>query len=1166
MTKINKLVLKGFKSFAKHTELVFGPSFNCILGPNGSGKSNVLDALTFVLGRASSKAMRAEKAANLIYNGGKKSTPAPHATVAIHFDNSDKTFPIENSEIVITRTVKKNGNSTYRLNGKRTQRKDILDFLSLARINPDGYNIILQGDIIRFVEMSTVERRQIVEEISGIGAYEEKKQKAMNELGRVDERLNEADIVLSERKTHLKELKKERDEALEFKGLNDNLQTYKASLVKIQIDKKTLSIKKSEKDENSYTERIEKDNQKISEMKKQVEEFKTRINNINKEIEKKGEKDQVLLNREIEQLKVDIATNKTKLDSYKNEVERVNNRKLELEEDTKSTNQRIKRLEDEKASIEKEIERKERDIQRIEKEITDFRKKNSFDSDVQNIEKEIENLEKQAEKKQTEIQKLREDQQEALRQKDKIEIMIQNIEDQVDKVASVRKENKSQLEELKKKREVFKKISAELDKNLDENSSLSAQLGSAKGKMAEVNEKLTRLRAQNLSITERNQSSAAVREIISQKNKIKGIYGTVSELGNVDEKFSLALEVAAGSRIRSIVVENDQIAADCIKHLKNKQLGVATFLPINKMKSRLVSNETHAMAKKKGVHGLAIDLVEHDPKFGKIFNFVFGDTIVADNLETARKIGIGKVRMVTIDGDLVEVSGAMIGGFRQKRKGAGFMEKGLMEDIEANENTYALLQKSISSFEAKLYQLDDKIAKLRLEKANLEGDVIKLEKTLHIKGEETEDLESAKKKLLDDNKQVEKKIEEVQEKISDTNRELAQVKIKKQELRGKINDLRKPEVIAELRAFEEKRTELREQVIQLKTELKNFNTQIETILGPDVRKTRDILKNIEKEESKFKEQISQIKNKIKEQEKNLKDKEENAKTFRAKYKKLFTQRDEMSAKMQKLDKKIGESELKVRGVEEKINDIKMKTAAVKAELAGLEKEFEQYVNVKTFETKKSIEELQLSIRELERRKNNIGNVNLRALEVYDNIEKEYLELEKKKIKLTNEKEDVLKLIGEIEGKKKKIFLETLEVVNNHFKQFFTKISRKGEAFLELENAENPFDAGLMIKVRITGNKFLDIKSLSGGEKTLTALAFIFAIQEHEPAHFYVLDEVDAALDKHNSEKLSQLVRSYCNKAQYVIISHNDAVISEADKLYGISMGDHGRSNVTTLEL
>jgi len=385
-------------------------------------------------------------------------------------------------------------------------------------------------------------------------------------------------------------------------------------------------------------------------------------------------------------------------------------------------------------------------------------------------------------------------------------------------------------------------------------------------------------------------------------------------------------------------------------------------------------------------------------------------------------------------------------------------------------------------------------------------------------------------------------------------------------LRNRINDLRKPEILAELRAFEEKRTELREQVIQLKTELKNFNTQVETILSPDIKKTRDILKNIEKEEAKFNETISQIKRKIKEQEKTLEDKEENAKTFRAKYKKLFLTRDKFSETLQKIEKRINESELKIRGVEERVNDIKMKRAAAKAEFAGLETEFEQYVNVKTFETKKSVEELQLSIRELERKRQNIGNVNLRALEVYDNIEKEYLELEKKKEKLTNEKEDVLKLIGEIEGKKKKIFLETLEVVNTHFKEFFTKLSKKGEAYLELENEENPFEAGLVIKVRITGNRFLDIKGLSGGEKTLTALAFIFAIQEHEPAHFYVLDEVDAALDKHNSEKLAQLVRGYCKNAQYIMISHNDAIISEANKLYGISMGDHGRSNVTTLEL
>ncbi|MBW2994757.1 chromosome segregation protein SMC [Candidatus Woesearchaeota archaeon] len=1166
MTRINKLVLKGFKSFAKHTELEFGSAFNCILGPNGSGKSNILDALTFVLGRTSSKAMRAEKSSNLIYNGGKKSQPAPHATVSIHFENSNKTFPIENKEVIVTRTVKKNGNSVYRLNGKRTVRKDIIDFLSLARINPDGYNIILQGDIIRFVEMSTIERRQIVEEIAGIGAYEENKQKAMNELNRVDERLNEAEIVLSERKTHLKELKKERDEALQFKDLNDNLQMSKASLLKIQIEKKQSSISKLNKDENSYNQKNQTDSKKINEMQSQAEEIKTQIDNINKEIERKGEKDQVMLNREIEQLKVNIATNKTKLDSYKNEIDRLKNRKLELEEDTKSTNQRITRLEQEKKDIEKEIEKKEKDIQKIEKDITEFRKRNAFDSDVQNIEKEIDNLEKQAEEKQNHIQKLREAQQESLRDKDKIELMIQNIEDQVDKVAAVRKENKQQLEELKRKRERFKKISDELNKNLDENSSISEKLANSREKLAEINGKLAKLRAQNMNITERMSGDAAVRSILEQKNKIKGIYGTVSELGNVDAKYSPALEVAAGNRIKSIVVENDKIAADCIKHLKDKQLGVATFLPLNKLKTKLISSEIRNMTKKKGVHGLAIDLVEHDPKFNKVFLYVFGDTLVVDDIETARKLGVGTVRMATMEGDLAEVSGAMIGGFRQKRRSAGFKEKGLIEDLNRNEKLASELEKSINAYESRLRDLDEKITKSRHEKAELEAEIITLEKTLHIKGEDTDDLKTAKEKLLEDNKQAEKRIEDVQEKIGDINKELAQVKIKKQQLRNKINDLRKPEVLAELRAFEEKRSELREQVIQLKTELKNFNTQIETILGPDVRKTRDILKNIEKEEIRFGEERNQLKNKIKEQEKTLKDKEENAKIFRAKYKKLFTKRDELSSKLQKLDKKINANQLKIKGIDEKINDIKMKMAAAKAEFAGLEKEFEQYITVKTFETKKSTEELQLTIRELERKQQNIGNVNLRALEVYDNIEKEYFELETKKEKLSGEKEDVLKMIGEIEGKKKEIFVETLEVVNNNFKDFFIKLSKKGEAFLELENAENPFEAGLMIKVRITGNKFLDIKSLSGGEKTLTALAFIFAIQEHEPAHFYILDEVDAALDKHNSEKLSQLVRGYCQKAQYLIISHNDAIISEADKLYGISMGDHGRSNITTLEL
>ena len=244
----------------------------------------------------------------------------------------------------------------------------------------------------------------------------------------------------------------------------------------------------------------------------------------------------------------------------------------------------------------------------------------------------------------------------------------------------------------------------------------------------------------------------------------------------------------------------------------------------------------------------------------------------------------------------------------------------------------------------------------------------------------------------------------------------------------------------------------------------------------------------------------------------------------------------------------------------------MKNAEIAASLAGLNQEFSQYEGVK-LDMEKTEEQLKNEISKFERMREEIGSVNMRALEVYDEAERQYNEFMDKKGKLGAEKEDVLSMMKEIEGRKKELFMKTFDVVNNNFKNFFTMLTTKGaEATLVIENEENPFEAGLRINVKITGSKFLDIRGLSGGEKTLTALAFIFAIQEHEPASFYVLDEVDAALDKHNSEKLAKLIRKYSEKAQYIMISHNDNVISEADILYGVSMNNDGVSQVVSLKI
>ena len=309
ITKINKLVLDGFKSFGKRTELLFEPGFNVVLGPNGSGKSNILDALCFVLGKSSSKSLRAEKSANLIYNGGKTKKQANNAEVSIVFDNSKNVFPVDDDSVKISRIVRADGVSRYKINGRTKTRQEIVDLLALAKIYPDGYNIILQGDIVRLVEMSPIERRQIVEEIAGISVYEEKKQKALSELQKVEEKLNEAEIILKERETYLKELRKDRDQALKYKRLSDDIKKNKASFLKRKIDKKDEEKARLEERSSKNKERLEKLNLQVDSLRKEIAERKDAMKKISDEIEEKGEVEQVKLQKEVEKLRVELATN-----------------------------------------------------------------------------------------------------------------------------------------------------------------------------------------------------------------------------------------------------------------------------------------------------------------------------------------------------------------------------------------------------------------------------------------------------------------------------------------------------------------------------------------------------------------------------------------------------------------------------------------------------------------------------------------------------------------------------------------------------------------------------------------------------------------------------------------------------------------------------------------
>jgi len=942
MTKITKLTANGFKSFAKKTDLIFGDGFNCIIGANGSGKSNVMDALCFVLGKISAKGMRAEKSVNLLYNGGKNKNSATTAEVSIHFDNSEKEFPIDTKEVKISRIVKKTGQSDYRINNKKRTRQQIIDLLANSNIDPNGHNIILQGDIVHFATMKPLERRLTIEEIAGISVFEDKKNKSLLELGKVDEKLKEAGILLTEREAHLRELKKERDQAKRYLELKNKIKDNKATFLNLQIKEKEIkknSLIKSTKEQESKLNIL---NNKISTIRNHIEKNKKEITEINLILDEKGEKEQLNLRKGITNIKTDLVQAKNRIDILQKEIIKIQERKKQLQENISKNNEKIEEL---------------------------FKKRGSFDTQKITLERQISKL----------------------------------------------KETTPAIDFTSK-----------------------------------INE---------LSILKSKSSETFTNPSIKRISSMEGVFGAISELGQVNEKYSLALEVCAGARMRSIVVRDDLCAGKCIKTLKEDKLGIVTFLPLNKIKSRQPNPLINSLKKLSGVHGLAINLIKHNKKYYNAFSNIFGSTLIVENIQTARKIGIGRVRMVTLEGDLLETSGAMIGGYRRGTK-VGFKQK--------NE--------------------DEKILEL------------------------------------------EREIEQLGKGTSST---------------------------------EEARRDINVQIIELTHEISGLDKEV-NMFSTENERINQILKNQDKENQEFEEELTQLKFSIKNESGNLVSTEKREKEFYEKLKVLTRNRNKLIENIDKKEKILEVENERTKKTEHKINEISIYKAKEIAELEALQKEFEEYKDGKIRKNVNKID-LRREISDFERLVTNLGNINMRALEIYEELVGEHKILVDKAEKIRTEKIDVLTMIEEIENKKTEIFMKTFTTLDNKFKEIFNSLSAKGNASLVLENKEKPLEGGVDIAVHITGKKYLDLRSLSGGEKSLVTLAFIFSIQEHNPASFYVLDEVDAALDKHNAEKLAKLFRQYSKKAQYIIISHNDSIITEGDRLFGISMQE-GVSKITSLKL
>lgn len=958
MPHIKKLVLKGFKSFAPETEIIFENGMNVIVGANGSGKSNLTDAICFVLGRLSIKSMRATKAANLIFNGTKMHKPRFEASVKLVFANSDKGFSLKDDEVIIERIVRRNGQSIYKINDNVKTRQEILELLAQAGIDPHGFNIIMQGEIDSFVRMHGEERRKIIEEVAGISVYEKRKERSLRELEKTDEKLKEISAILRERNAHLRNLEQERQQALRFKHLEKTIMRCKTTLLYKDLGEKKRELEKLEKEIEKANSSL--DNMRIisSKIQEEIELLNNKINDINSHIEKTSGFEQETLHREIIELKEEIAALTVKKENYRNQLE----------------------------ELERKKEATESGIETTEKEIQDLKKKGGIKTRRDELLKKRQQLESIEEKKRK-FYSLKAD----------IFTISERLNDKKKQLHKVKNEFAfifKQIEQLESEIETKKDVDR-LDKI-----------------MSELKIKLKRLQERSVNLNEERLNLEKV----------------------------LAIEIREMERLEKL----------------KKQVSNLDICPLCKTK---ITKEHMARVIK-----------DADKQISEL----------KDNLSKAEEEKSSKIKKI---------------------------EK-LEKEIEDGEN------------------------RLRI----CEIDIMKL-------------------KAIEEKKPALKRLKEEEKTILNELSVLKKKKAAREKLFSKDKDV------------EENYDALKLEVEELARAEEENSTMEITLKERELERRRLIIKEILRDKEDISNALDSVSLELEEKEAETEEKEREEKILYEKFQKFIAEKTKLQEAVKNKETQLLKKEHELRAEENEINDMKIELAKIKAQYETLETDYKQYekIHEKIQLLQGSRQQLKEKLEKAQQSLERIGSVNLKALEVYDSIKQEYEAVHEKVEKLEQEKQEILKIIEEIDKKKRRTFMKTLKSINEFFTRNFMQLSSKGQAFLEPENKADPFAAGLDITIKIARGKYFDVTSLSGGEQTLVALSLIFAIQEYKPYSFYILDEIDAALDKRNSERLAALIKKYMKTGQYIIVTHNDAVISESSTLYGVSMQD-GISKILSLEI
>ena len=1176
---LKAIEMQGFKSFPDKTVLDFGKGITAVVGPNGSGKSNLSDAMRWVLGEQSTKNLRGSKMEDVIFSGTDSRRAVGFAEVTLKLDNSDMALNNPEKLVTVTRRYYRSGESEYRINGEQARLRDIHELFMDTGLGRDGYSMVSQGKIETLISGKSDDRRDMLEEAAGISHYRYRRADAMRRLNQAEENLLRLRDILTELESRVGPLKTQSEKAqkfLEYAGEKKNL----------EIGLWLYTIEKTKNDLREYEKKITITEAQYNEVCKVLEEITVKIDNAI------GDSQKITvaideIRRASSQLEEQAALLESQVAVQENTIEHNNETIQRIEREKLEENDTDTQIAEQIDAAQKSINELSLLIEAKKVELTNFTGQldNLTDENSKSAQRSVELSEKLSALS-VEIADNRVISSTASSSVEEIENRIRVIDDAIETQAPV-------IDALVAERDSVKE---ELDKVIERSVELNNSLSGIELLAQKRLEKLEKLKEQEnslrnekhvkesrlamLSDLEKNMEGyqgsvkAVMREV--KHGVLKGIHAPVSQIINVKEKYSLAIETALGAQIQNIITETENDAKKAIGYLKESHAGRATFLPLTAIKGRVL--EEKGLDDCYGYINLASELVQYDSKYTEIIKSLLGRTVVSEDLDAAIAIAKKynyKFKIVTLDGQVVNAGGSMTGG--AKLQNAGILSRGneleklkaqceeIAEKLELHLKDVQAQQESASSVTAELEGCKAEITSLAEEKIRVEG-------LLALKNGNLDNLFAAKESALEEKKQLNERIENINSGAAEANEKLVVLQKELENVEGELSTL-----TGDRESLREKREKLTADAAQINLDIATAQKEIEA--------REEEITRLQGRSTSHKDKLSQLNSEIEEIEKRNEEIRQRIEILNTEASGLRAQsaasKDQIAMKISQREQFEQES-AKYRIIEREKTEEREKLSGENARLTErrdtMQKEFDDISNKLYDEyelTRREAEELNIVIEdvpeakkrlnELKGKIRGLGNVNVSAIEEYKEVSERYSFMHGQVSDVEKSKAELIRLINELTGKMGVQFKEQFDKINFSFGQTFSELFGGGKASLVLTDENDVLECDIDIKVQPPGKNVQNISLLSGGEKGLSAIALLFAILKINPCPFCIFDEVEAALDDVNVARYASYVRRMTQNTQFILITHRRGTMEEADMLYGVTMQEKGVSKLLELK-